>query len=90
MEMMLKRFLKYLIGTPKRIITKVREMISHSNKIDALQPYVELGNTLIKIKEDRRKLILLLNASTDNSERREINKLLNKVDRQLNEHLQDK
>jgi hypothetical protein len=74
----------------KRLIDKVRRNKHEGNKADALNTHFELAKVVARLKVDRKHLIHLINTSKNNEDRKELNDLLNKVDKQLNEHLQAK
>ena len=74
----------------KRLIDKVRKNKFEGQKTDALNTHFELAKAVARLKVDRKHLIHLINTSKSNDDRKQLNELLNKVDRQLNEHLQTK
>lgn len=74
----------------KRLIQKVRRNKHDAQKTEALNVHFELAKAVARLKVDRKHLIHLINSSKNNEDRKELNELLNKVDRQLNEHLQTK
>lgn len=74
----------------KRLIDKVRRNKLEAQKTDALNTRFELAKAVARLKVDRKHLIHLINTSKNNDDRKQLNDLLNKVDRQLNEHLQAK
>jgi len=74
----------------KRLIEKVRRNKHEGNKADALNTHFELAKAVARLKVDRKHLIHLINSSKNNDDRKQLNDLLNKVDRQLNEHLKAK
>jgi hypothetical protein len=74
----------------KRLIDKVRRNKLESQRAEAFNTHFELAKAVARLKVDRMHLIHLINSSKSNDDRKELNELLNKVDRQLNEHLQTK
>jgi hypothetical protein len=74
----------------KKLANKIAENKHEGNKADALNVHFELAKAVARLKVDRKHLIHLINTSKNNEDRKELNDLLNKVDRQLNEHLQAK
>lgn len=74
----------------KRLINRVRKNKFEEQKIDALNTHFELAKAIARLKVDRKHLIHLINTSKNNEDRKELNELLNKVDRQLNEYIQTK
>lgn len=74
----------------KRLIDRVRKNKFEGQKTDAINAHFELAKAIARFKVDRKHLIHLINTSKNNEDRKELNELLNKVDRQLNEYIQTK
>ena len=74
----------------RKLIEKARQNKLEAQRTEALNVHFELAKAVARLKVDRKHLIHLINTSKNNEDRQELNELLNKVDRQLNEHLQSK
>jgi len=74
----------------RKLIEKARQNKLEAQRTEALNVHFELAKAVARLKVDRKHLIHLINTSKNNEDRKELNELLNKVDRQLNEHLQSK
>ena len=73
-----------------KLIEKARQNKLEAQRTEALNVHFELAKAVARLKVDRKHLIHLINTSKNNEDRKELNELLNKVDKQLNEHLQSK
>ena len=67
----------------RKIAQKRAENVQKGVNTDLTKKVVEASIIITRLKEQKKQLIFAINNSTDNATRKELNKLLNKIDAQL-------